>query len=69
MKSYTQKTGSRFSVRLLNEGPEVIGTVTAAISAAGCICGRMFGNRFGNRSTVLGGLVLLGIAVKIMFFG
>ncbi len=47
----------------------VIGAVTAAISAAGCVCGRMFGNRFGNRSTVLGGLVLLGIAVKIMFFG
>ena len=47
----------------------VIGAVTAAISAAGCVCGRMFGNRFGNRSSVLGGLVLLGIAVKIMFFG
>ncbi len=47
----------------------IIGAVTAAISAAGCVIGRMFGNRFGNRSTVLGGLVLLGIAVKIMFFG
>ena len=47
----------------------VIGTVTAAISAAGCVFGRMFGNRFGNRSSILGGLVLLGIAVKIMFFG
>jgi len=47
----------------------VIGAVTAAISAAGCVCGRMFGNRFGSRSSVLGGLVLLGIAVKIMFFG
>ena len=47
----------------------VIGAVTAAISAAGCVFGRMFGNRFGNRSSILGGLVLLGIAVKIMFFG
>ena len=47
----------------------VIGAVTAAISAAGCVFGRMFGNRFGNRSSLLGGLVLLGIAVKIMFFG
>ena len=47
----------------------VIGAVTAAISVAGCISGRMFGNRFGNRSSILGGLVLLGIAVKIMFFG
>lgn len=47
----------------------VIGTVTAAISAAGCVCGRVFGNRFGNRSSIPGGLVLLGLAVKIMFFG
>ena len=47
----------------------VIGAVTAAISAAGCVCGRKFGNRFGSRSSVLGGLVLLGIAIKIIFFG
>lgn len=47
----------------------VIGAVTAAISAAGCVSGRVFGNRFGSRSSLLGGLVLLGIAVKIMFFG
>ncbi len=47
----------------------VIGMVTALISAAGCISGRVFGNRFGNRSSILGGAVLLGIAVKIMFLG
>ena len=47
----------------------VIGVITAAISAAGCFFGRVFGNRFGSRSSILGGLVLLGIAVKIMFFG
>lgn len=47
----------------------VIGAVTAAISAGGCVFGRMFGNRFGSRSSILGGLVLLGIAVKIIFFG
>ena len=47
----------------------VIGAVTAVISAAGCISGRMFGNSLGNRSSILGGVVLLGIAVKIMFFG
>ena len=47
----------------------VIGAVTAAISAAGCVSGRVFGNRFGNRSGILGGLVLLGVAVKIMFWG
>ena len=47
----------------------VIGAVTAAISAAGCVSGRMFGNRLGSRSSILGGVVLTGIAVKIMFFG
>ncbi len=47
----------------------VIGAVTALISATGCVSGRIFGNRFGNRSSILGGFVLLGIAVKIMFFG
>ncbi len=47
----------------------VIGAVTALISAAGCVSGRVFGDRFGGRSSILGGIVLLGIAVKIMFFG
>ena len=47
----------------------VIGAVTAVISAAGCIFGRMVGDRFGGRSAILGGLVLLGIAVKIFLFG
>ena len=47
----------------------VIGAITALISAAGCVSGRLFGNRFGGRSSILGGIVLLGIAVKIMFFG
>jgi putative Mn2+ efflux pump MntP len=47
----------------------VIGAVTAAISTAGCVSGRMFGDRFGNRCSIPGGLVLLGIAVKIIFFG
>ena len=47
----------------------VIGAVTALISAAGCVFGRVFGDRFGGRSSILGGVVLLGIAVKIMFFG
>ena len=47
----------------------VIGVVTAFISAAGCVSGRMFGNCIGRRSPILGGLVLLGIAAKIIFFG
>ena len=47
----------------------VIGAVTALISAAGCVSGRVFGDRLGNRSSIVGGCVLLSIAVKIMFFG
>ena len=47
----------------------VIGAVTAAISAAGCVSGRVFGDRLGGRSSVFGGAVLLAIAVRIMFFG
>lgn len=47
----------------------VIGAVTAVISAAGCVSGRVFGNRLGSRNLILGGTVLLGIALKIMFFG
>ena len=47
----------------------VIGVVTALISAAGCVSGRIFGSRLGSRSSILGGVVLLGIAVKIFFFG
>ena len=47
----------------------IIGIVTALISAAGCVSGRIFGSRLGGRSSILGGVVLLGIAVKILFFG
>ncbi len=47
----------------------VIGAITALISAAGGVSGRMFGNRLGSRSSIVGGGVLLSIAVKIMFFG
>ena len=47
----------------------VIGAVTAVISAAGCFSGRVFGDRLGNRSSIVGGAVLLAIAVKIIFYG
>ncbi|MBP5586632.1 MAG: manganese efflux pump [Lentisphaeria bacterium] len=47
----------------------LIGAVTAAISAAGCVSGRVFGNRLGSRSSIFGGAVLLAIAVKIIFYG
>ena len=47
----------------------VIGAITAAISAAGCVSGRVFGDRLGSRSSIVGGAVLLSIAVKIIFYG
>lgn len=47
----------------------VIGAVTFLISAAGCIAGRRFGNLFGGKCEILGGLVLIGIGVKVLLFG
>jgi UPF0059 membrane protein MM_0643 len=47
----------------------VIGTVTFLISAAGCTAGRRFGNLFGGKCEILGGLVLIGIGIKVLLFG
>jgi len=44
----------------------LIGTVTAACSAAGFLAGRYVGERFGARLAILGGLVLIGIGVEIL---
>ena len=44
----------------------VIGVVTAALTTAGMYLGRMLGARFGRRMSILGGLVLVGIGVKIL---
>ncbi len=42
----------------------VIGAITAVLSFAGVYMGRRFGARVGNRLDVLGGVVLIGLAIK-----
>ena len=44
----------------------IIGVVTAAITAAGLHAGRPLGRRLGHRMEVVGGLVLVGIGVKLV---
>ena len=44
----------------------IIGFVTFLISGAGCIAGRRGGRLIGNRCEALGGLVLIGIGVKVL---
>ena len=50
----------------------LIGIVTFIISLAGVYLGSRFGNLFGNKAEIVGGLVLIGIGLKIfiehMFF-
>jgi len=43
-----------------------IGIVTAAMSAAGLYAGRRFGSALGRRLDVVGGLVLIGIGIKLV---
>ena len=52
-------------------GPDVcvIGLTTFVISAAGCAAGRVSGSLFGGKCEILGGLVLIGLAVKVFLFG
>lgn len=45
----------------------VIGVVTAALSFAGAYAGRKFGSRFGKRLDLVGGAVIVGLAVKVLF--
>jgi putative Mn2+ efflux pump MntP len=44
----------------------MIGIVTAVMSAAGLYAGRRFGAVLGRRLDVVGGLVLIGIGIKIV---
>lgn len=44
----------------------VIGLVTAAMTTAGMYLGRLLGARFGRRMSIVGGLVLVGIGLKIL---
>jgi manganese efflux pump family protein len=44
----------------------IIGAVTAGLTTVGMVLGSRLGSRFGQRVEVLGGLVLIGIGVKIL---
>lgn len=45
----------------------VIGVVAAAFTAVGMLLGRQLGGLWGKRIEVVGGLVLVGIGIKIVF--
>src|SRR6185436_2997051 len=44
----------------------LIGGITAACSLAGFVAGRFAGKRLGRRLAILGGLVLIGIAIQLV---
>jgi len=60
-----------FSLSLLQEGiiaaAAVIGIVTFVISFIGVAMGKYTGRLFGNKIEVLGGVILIGIGIKILF--
>lgn len=45
----------------------LIGCITFAFSIAGVFIGNIFGSKFKNIATVLGGVILIAIGVKILF--
>jgi manganese efflux pump family protein len=45
----------------------VIGTVTALLTLVGMMLGARLGGRFGERMEIVGGLVLIGIGLKIIW--
>ncbi len=47
----------------------IIGVVTAGLSAAGLRLGKIIGSRFSHRIEIVGGLVLIGIGVRILAQG
>jgi len=44
----------------------VIGIVTSALSVVGLLAGGMLGEKFGRRMEILGGLILIGIGIRIL---
>jgi putative Mn2+ efflux pump MntP len=49
-------------------GPSLmIGLVTLGLSLVGLLTGRFLGSRFGQRMEILGGLILIGIGLQILF--
>ncbi|BAF61008.1 MAG: manganese efflux pump [Pelotomaculum sp.] len=45
----------------------VIGLVAGAMTAGGLVFGRFLGSRVGERAQLLGGLILVGIGIKLFF--
>ena len=44
----------------------VIGLITAALTTTGMLAGGRLGNRFGQKMEIFGGLVLIGIGLKVV---
>jgi len=44
----------------------LIGTITAACSAIGYVAGRAVGDKLGSGLEVVGGLVLIGLGVRVL---
>jgi putative Mn2+ efflux pump MntP len=44
----------------------VIGVVTAGLSLAGLLIGHRLGEAFGKRMEVLGGVILIGIGLRVL---
>jgi putative Mn2+ efflux pump MntP len=44
----------------------LIGCITFCFSVAGVFIGNAFGSKFKNKATILGGIILIGIGVKIL---
>ena len=47
----------------------VIGLTTFVISAIACTAGRFLGRFLGERCTIVGGLILIGLGLKVLFLG
>ena len=44
----------------------IIGCITFCFSIAGVLIGNVFGSKFKDKATILGGIILIGIGVKIL---
>ncbi|MFH1194862.1 MAG: manganese efflux pump MntP family protein [bacterium] len=45
----------------------IIGVITASMSLIGIYLGKMFGKKFGMKMELLGGCIIIGIGLKILF--
>lgn len=59
-------TGIGFCTLSLVAASGIIGVVAFVLSGAGVIVGAKSGNLFGNKAEIFGGLVLVGIGLKIL---